>query len=348
MGHLDHTMHQLTGLDEHFTQGAPPKRHNILPGSEHDFVDRNVPPPDQRPPALGYMSLPEPRAESSHSFSQDPHHFVDRWTDRVLNGRTLSLRNMTNTTSMPEYSYLERANTDSPAQRAQSVHSMGALSSSMYPPPRPEDTTEDAASPPRSDRLLPSFHQLSKIADSATEPVDTRTTALPALTAYATQVIAQNAAAPHSHFPPSQQSSPSTNFMMLGHLSPTNTRADGHETYAHSHSPASFSVPHHDNSRRTSAQPVRPPPFIPSMTSSSMGTASSTDTMSSLQSHQSLGTGGHSTSHTTPVESTQSSLDGTPKTSVPRLQSSTSAAGGFLCDHPGCAAPPFQTQYLLK
>lgn len=344
-------MHQLTRLDEHFTQGAPPKKHNFLPGSEHDFVDRNVPPPDQRPPALGYVSLLEPRTEPSHNLSQDTHHFVDRWTDRVSNGKTLSLRTMTNNTSMPEYSYLERASTDSPAQRAQSVHSIGTLSSSMYPPPRPDDNTEDAASPPRNDRLLPSFHQLSKIADSATESVDTRTTGLPALTAYATQVIAQNVVAPHSHLPQAQQSSPSANFMMLGHLSPTTTRTDGHEIYGHSHSPASFSVPNHGNSRRTSAQPVRPPPFISSMTSSSMGTASSTDTMSSLQSlqsHQSLGNGGQSTSHTTPVGSTQSSLDGTPKSSVPRLQSSTSAAGGFLCDHPGCAAPPFQTQYLLK
>lgn len=348
MGPLDDHMHQMTGLDGHFAHGSPPTRSNLLPGAEHDFVERNVPPPDQRPPALGYMSLPEPRPELSHSFSQDSHHFTDRWTDRVLNGRSLSLRTMTNTVSMPEYSYLERANTNSPSQRAQSVQSVGALSLSMYPPPRPEDMAEKAVSPPRNDRLLPSFHQLSKIADSATETTDTRTTGLPALTAYATQVIAQSAAAPHSHFPPSQQSSPSTNIMMLGHPSPTNTRTDGLETYAHSHSSAPFSVPHHGNPRRRSAQHVRPPPFIPTMTSSSMGTSSSTDTMSSHQSHQSFEAGGHSTSHTTPMESTSSSLDGTPTSAVPRLQSSTSATGGFLCDHPGCAAPPFQTQYLLK
>jgi hypothetical protein len=354
MSHLDAQMHQLTGLDEHLTHGTPPKRLNTLPGPEHNFVDRNVPPPNRRPPALGYMPLLEPRAEPSHNFSQDPHHFADKWTDRVMNGRSFSLRTMTNVVSMPEYSYLERANTDSPSQRAQSVQSVGAHSLSMYPPPRPEDIVEGAVSPPRNDRLLPSFHQLSKIADSATEPSDPRTIGLPTLTAYATQVMAQTAANPHPHFPPSQQSSPSTNFMMLGHPSPTNTRSDGHEMYAHSHSLAPFSVPHHGNPRRKSAQPVRPPPFIPSMTSSSMGTASSTDTMSSLQSlqsqqsYQSLESGGHSTSHTTPMESTPSSLDGTPKSSVPRLQSSTSAAGGFLCDHPGCAAPPFQTQYLLK
>ena len=340
-------MYQLTGLDEHFAHGTPAKQHNILSGPEHDFVDRTVPPPDQRPPALGSMSLPEPRPELTRGF-QDSHQFVDRWPDRALNGKNLSLRTMTNTTSMPEYNYLERANTDSPFQRAQSVHSVGALSLSMYPPPRPEELAEKAVSPPRSDRLLPSFHQLSKIADSATENTDPRSTGLPALTAYATQVIAQTAPAPHSHFPPSQQSSPSTSTMMLGHTSPSTTRTDGHDMYAHSHSPASFSVPHHGNPRRKSAQHVRPPPFIPSMTSSSLGTASSTDTMNSIQSHQSYELGGHSTSHTTPMESTSASWDGTPKSSVPRLQNSSSVAGGFLCDHPGCAAPPFQTQYLLK
>jgi hypothetical protein len=346
MGHLHNQMHQLTGLDEHFAHGTPIKRPNVLPEPEHDFVDRSVPPPDQRPPLLGYTSLLEPRAELSNNFSQDPHHFGDRWAGRLLNGKNLNLRNMTNTTSMPEYSHLERGNTNSPSQRAQSVHSVGALSLSMYPPPRPEDIAEEAVSPTRKDRLLPSFHQLSKIADSGTETNDTRTTGLPTLTAYATQGIAQTATPSHSHFPPSQQSSPSTNFMMLNHPSPTNTRIDGHDMYAHS---ASFSIPNHGNPRRKSSQPVRPPPFIPSMTSSSMGTASSTDTMNSLQSHHSIESGVYSTSHTTPIGSASSSLDGTSRsTAVPRLQSSTSAAGGFLCDHPGCAAPPFQTQYLLK
>ncbi|KAI4796105.1 hypothetical protein E4T44_12192, partial [Aureobasidium sp. EXF-8845] len=339
-------MHQLTGHDEHFAHGTPLKRPNVLPGPEHDFVDRSVPPPDQRPPLLGYTSLLEPRAEHSNNFSQDPHHFGDRWAGRLLNGKNLNLRNMTNTTSMPEYNHLERGSTDSPSQRAQSVHSVGPLSLSMYPPPRPEDMAEDAVSPTRTDRLLPSFHQLSKIADSGTESSDTRTTGLPTLTAYATQGIAQTVTPSHSHFPPSQQSSPSTNFMILNHPSPTDTRIDGHDMYARS---ASFSIPNHGNPRRKSSQHARPPPFIPSMTSSSVGTASSTDTMNSLQSRHSIESGVYSTSHTTPMGSASSSLDGTSKSSaVPRLQSSTSAAGGFLCDHPGCAAPPFQTQYLLN
>jgi len=340
-------MHQLNGLDEHFAHGTL-KRPNILPGPEHDFVDRNVPPPDQLPPVLGYTPLLEPRAELSNNFSQDPHHFGDRWAGRMMNGKNLSLRTMTNTVSMPEYNHHERANTNSPTHRTQSVHSVGPLSLSMYPPPRPEDMAEEAVSPPRTDRLLPSFHQLSKIADSAADSTDTRTTGLPILTAYATQVIPQAATTSHSTFPPSQQSSPSTNFMMLNHPSPTNTRIEGHDMYAQSHSSASFSIPNHGNPRRTSSQHVRPPPFIPTMTSSSMGTASSTDTMNSHQSHHSLESGVYTTSHTTPMGSTSSSLDGTPKSSVPRLQSSTSATGGFLCDHPGCAAPPFQTQYLLN
>lgn len=294
------------------------------------------------------MPLAEPRVELSHNFSQDPYHFADRRTDRLINAKSLSLRTMTNTVSMPEYPYLERANTDSPFQRAQSTHSAGALSmSSMYPPPRLDDKTEEAVSSPRNDRLLPSFHQLSKIADSATETSDTKSTGLPALTAYASQVIAQTVAAPLPHYPPSQQNSPSANIMLLGHSSPTNTRASSHEMYAAPHSQA-FTVPNNQNPRRTSAQNARPPPFITTMTSSSLGTGSSTDAMSSHHSHHSSDAGGLSTAHTTPMESAPSSFDSTTKPSMSRVHSSTSAPGGFLCDHPGCAAPPFQTQYLLK
>lgn len=318
-----------------------------MPGPEHDFVNRNIPPPDLRPPAMGYMPLAEPRVELSHSFSQDSYHFADRRTDRSINAKNLSLRTMANTVSMPDYPYLERADTDSPSQRAQSTHSTGALSiSSMYPPPRLDEKAEEAVSSPRNDRLLPSFHQLSKIADSATETSDTKSTGLPALTAYASQIIAQTGAAPLPHYPPSQQNSPSAN-ILLGHSSPTNTRANSHEMYATPHLQA-FPVSNNRNPRRTSAQNARPPPFVTAMTSSSIGTGSSTDNMSSHHSHHSSEAGGYSTTHTTPMESTPSSFDSTTKPSMPRVQPSTSAPGGFLCDHPGCAAPPFQTQYLLK
>ncbi|OBW63944.1 MAG: putative C4-dicarboxylate/malic acid transporter [Aureobasidium pullulans] len=347
MANLGDHMHPLNGLEEDFAYS----RTNPLPGSDHEYIDRNVPPPDQRPPALGYMPLPEPRAELSQSFSPDSYHFADRRTerrtDRSFSGKPLSLRTMTNTTSMPEYTYLDRANTDSPSQRAHSIHAVGSIPPSIYPLLRPEGTSEDAVSSSRTDRRLPSFHQLSKIADSATEASDTRPIGLPNLSTYAGQIVAQSASTSHLHFPPSQQSSPSTNFMLLGHPSPTNTRTD--DTYANSHSPASFTAPNNFDSRRKPAHTTRPPPFIPTMTSSSIGTASSTETMGSLQSHQNSDAGGYSTNHTTPMESTPSSLDGTPKSSgISRLQPSTSAAAGFPCEYPGCTAPPFQTQYLLN
>ncbi|KEQ85817.1 hypothetical protein M438DRAFT_344262 [Aureobasidium pullulans EXF-150] len=344
MGHVGDHMHSLNGLEEGYVHN----RANPLPGPDHDYIDRNIPPPDQRPPALGYMPLPEPRTELSQSFSPDSYHFTDRRTerktDRSSTGRPLSLRTMTNTTSMPEYTYLDRANTDSPSQRAHSIHAIGAVPPSLYPLLRPDGTPEEPSSSSRTDRL-PGFHQLSQIADSAAEASDPRPTGLPNLSTYSGQIIAQTASTSHPHFPPSQKSSPSTNFMLLGHASPTNTRTD--DTYVNSHSPASFSAPNNFDSRRKSAQNGRPPPFIPSM--SSIGTTSSTDTMVSLQSHQSSEAGGYSTNHTTSLESTPSSLDGTPKTSgVPRLQSSTSASAGFPCEYPGCTAPPFQTQYLLN
>ncbi|KAH0331897.1 hypothetical protein KCU74_g4330, partial [Aureobasidium melanogenum] len=349
MGHFDDQMHQLNGLDERFAHhGIPSKKPNILPGPEHNFVNRTVSPPDSRPTAIGFMPLLEPSAELSHNFPQDSYQLANRRPDRS-NGGNLSLRTMTNNVSMPEYSFLERANTDSPHQRAHSVHSAGSLSlSSMYPPPRLDEKTGEADPSTRNDRLLPSFHQLSKIADSATEVTDTKTTGLPALTTYGSQVIAQTVATSIPHYPPQQQDSPSTNFMLLGHSSPTNIRANSHEMYAPPHSQTSFTVPNDRNQRRTPASNARPPPFIASVSTSSLGTGSSTDTMSSHHSHQSSEAGIHSSAHTTPMETTPSSLDGPTKAPVPRLQTSTSAPGGFLCDHPGCTAPPFQTQYLLN
>ncbi|KAG9512598.1 hypothetical protein KCV07_g9381, partial [Aureobasidium melanogenum] len=347
MGHFHDQMHQLNGLDERFAHAIPSKR--SMPGPEHDLVNRTVSPPDQNPSALGYMPLPEPCAELSHNFSQDSYQFASRRTDRPSNRGNPSLRTMTNTVPMPEYSFLERANTDSPSQRAQSAHSAGSLPlSSMYPPPRLDEKTEKTVSSSRNDRLLPSFHQLSKIADSATEAIDAKATGLPALTTYASQVIAQTVATSIPHYPPPQQNSPSTNFMLLGHSSPTNTRASSHEIYAAPHSQASFTVPNDRNPRRTLSQNARPPPFIASISSASLGTGSSADTMSSHHSHQSSEAGIHSSAHTTPMETTPSSLEGPTNPPVPRLQSSTSSPGGFLCDHPGCAAPPFQTQYLLN
>ncbi|KAG9652143.1 hypothetical protein KCU64_g8467, partial [Aureobasidium melanogenum] len=298
---------------------------------------------------MGFMPHPESCAELSHNFSQDSYHLANRRTDKSSDGGNFGLRTMTNTVSMPEYSFLERANTDSPSQRAQSVHSATSLPlSAMYPPPRLDEKTGEVDSLSRNDRLLPSFHQLSKIADSATEATGTKTAGLPALTTYGSQVIAQTVATSIPHYPPPQQNSPSTNFLLLGHSSPTNTRANSHEIYAPPHSQASFTVPNDRNPRRTLSQNARPPPYITSISSSSLGTGSSTDTMSSHHSHQSSEAGIHSSAHTTPMETTPSSLEGPTKPPVPRLQNSTSSPGGFLCDHPGCAAPPFQTQYLLK
>ena len=43
----------------------------------------------------------------------------------------------------------------------------------------------------------------------------------------------------------------------------------------------------------------------------------------------------------------QSSMDESAR-KLPPLTASAALNGGFKCDHAGCTAPPFQTQYLLK
>lgn len=85
--------------------------------------------------------------------------------------------------------------------------------------------------------------------------------------------------------------------------------------------------------RRTSGptdHPPPPPPSLPSVSSGeSHGPASSAD--------------GYSTAHTTPIDVP----DATPRHILPPPPGMV-IAPGYKCDFPGCNAPPFQTQYLLR
>lgn len=343
MSQQDHHMHSMEGFVEDSADAIPLRMGNSLQGSGNGFVERNVPPPDQRPPALGYASFPGTGRESPLNPLLEPYSLGDRLMDRPLNARPHEPPSMTKQTSMPEYSYLERSNTDSPAQRARSSHSLGAAPTSGHTFLRPESTSEDALASPRTDRL-PSFRQLSKIADGGTEGNESRVTGLANISTYPGQIVTQTTATSHPHFTQPAQVSPSSSFMHLGHPSPTHTRGDGIDIYSHSHSPATYSGPSSfpQPARRTNGS-ARPPTFT---------TSSSGETTASLQSHQSSEAGGYSTNQSTPVESTPSSLDSTPRPPLPgpmrSNSSTTSAPSGFSCDYPGCNAPPFQTQYLLK
>ena len=139
------------------------------------------------------------------------------------------------------------------------------------------------------------------------------------------------------HYPPSNQTSPSSQYPYSA-MSPTSTIGDTqygsptqHSSRAYFHRRSSGAIDH-----------VRQlPASLPSASSGeSHGHASSTDGYST------------STAHTTPIDAPPAP---DPTRQVPILppppgmpQSAIVVNSGFKCDWPGCTAPPFQTQYLLR
>lgn len=243
----------------------------------------------------------------------------------------LSLRTMTSSMSMPEISYRDRSGTDSP------THQMQYMPTPPFPILR-HGSLEEPTSSPRPDRL-PSFRQLSKIADGCTETSDVRSNSYPALPTNASTLGSQSPVKSLPYFnTASQQSSPSANFTMLNHPSPTNLRQEPQETYVIPHSPASYPVPdqhRYPESRRTDGK-AKAPGFL-------SHTSSSNDTTGS---YQSSGAESYNTADTD-----MHALDGSSNhmSSLSLgMQHSPPIHGVFVCDYQGCTAPPFQTQYLLK
>ena len=197
-------------------------------------------------------------------------------------------------------------------------------------------TTNGISTSPRSEKL-PSFRQLTELADAATHHENR----VPQYSHHHSQSLgsgtAQSPVLPY-HIPPTTQMSPSSQYTFSAR-SPTSTIGD------HYSSPTQYPGNAYYMERRTSAihEQMGLPPSLPSASSSgeSHGPASSS-------------TDGYSTSHTTPIDSAV--LQDGMQRSIPILppprgmppQSTTLLLGGFKCDYPGCEALPFSTQYLLR
>ncbi|KAL1311129.1 hypothetical protein AAFC00_001331 [Neodothiora populina] len=241
-------------------------------------------------------------------------------------GTPLGLRTTNPSLSVAESVFRDRLGTDSPSHQMQ------------YLPTPPFSTLSTSSS--RTDRL-PSFRQLSRIADGGTESMETRaTTSYPALPTHPSTVGAQSPAKSLPYFTGSQQSSPALGFAVGSHSLEPSTRPDSHEGFAVPLSPA---VAYGSSDRSSFAHRRRSfgsghiaPSFVPTLT-----TSSSNDTNVS---YQSSGADSYTTTSTTPIE--HSASEETPLPS--NAQHSPSAGGVFTCEYPGCSAPPFQTQYLLN
>lgn len=277
-------------------------------------------------------NIPNSGTPSASDFSRDQTMGSSRRSERPFSGASLSLRTMTTAMSMPEMSYRDRADTDSPTAQMQ------YLSTPPFPVLR-HASMEEPTSSPRTERL-PSFRQLSKIADHGTDGPESRTTSYPALPAHPPTMVAQSPAKALPYFTGSQQSSPTATFAMLSNPSPTHTRPDSQDAFGIPPSPVHnhYPLPDHNRyaSRRKSFGSQKAPPPLTS--------ASSNDTNVS---HQSSGADSYTTSSTTPIDH----LEGVSHNTLPHplgMQHSPPAGGVFVCEYPGCNAPAFQTQYLLK
>ena len=145
----------------------------------------------------------------------------------------------------------------------------------------------------------------------------------------------------HHPYPTSSQTSPS-GYYDFSARSPTSTVSE-HPQYG---SPPQYPSTAYFTNRRSSASTGNSMPHPPSLPSAS-------SSGESLSTHASSSTDGYSTAHTTPIDA-GSLAEGTPRP-MPILppppgmpQSAMVLPPGFKCGYPGCIAPPFQTQYLLR
>lgn len=135
----------------------------------------------------------------------------------------------------------------------------------------------------------------------------------------------------HQSPPTAMQTEPSPYFA----ASPT---ANMYSTNSH------YPPPPHPERRSSAPYPKPPATLISSLTSSSESSNRSMQSTSTGLSHEDW-----STTHTTPIESANSAPpQGLPEFPHLAPPPPNNMAGSFICDHPGCTAQPFQTQYLLK
>lgn len=195
---------------------------------------------------------------------------------------------------------------------------------------------------PNQERRLPSFRHLSELAETAiNEQNESRTNGFPHRPSISS--TGQSPPLINRTFSISSQRSPATGFPSLSSAtSPlsANSEFSPQDPFIRSGAHSIFS-----STRRPSQASENGPPF-----SGTLPSASVTD---GYQSSDTLSPG----SQPTPIENRthRMSLDSALSSRTLPLPTGSliqhipaHGSGGFKCDHPGCTAPPFQTQYLLN
>ncbi|KAI9702685.1 MAG: hypothetical protein M1820_006069 [Bogoriella megaspora] len=238
-----------------------------------------------------------------------------------------------------------------------------AISPSQISPRQTLPAMQDANSP-NSTRTLPSFQQLSELADVAGQDHEARSNSIsnqhrPSTSASTHSAIAQspNQIPPQSFRTNTQRRSPPFGPTLSSHTSPpasANSISDP--------SPAdstTFSIRREYTSLSPPSAGAAPPGqttfFFPRPQSQATDSHSSSVPSSSAVEGYSSTSESFSPAGHTPVEH-RINLNQNPRPNLtlppPIPQTSIGAglpsSGIYRCDHPGCTAAPFQTQYLLK
>ncbi|KAF2155966.1 hypothetical protein K461DRAFT_290936 [Myriangium duriaei CBS 260.36] len=204
--------------------------------------------------------------------------------------------------------------------------------------------TELLSTSPKTERL-PSFRHISKIADAAGEDASRPAQyPPPPQPVYPPPPIAtQSPILPHQPYPQTNQISPVNSFGFPHQTSPSSIQSDAF--YPNSPPSTVFSAPHNGYNPRRQSFPITSNPLPPALGSMTTGSSSG----DSYGHHSSLGD--ISTNQTTPLETNgHHDATGRPKYSLlPNVHGGPGGGQGpWYCDHPGCNASPFPTQYLLN
>lgn len=195
-------------------------------------------------------------------------------------------------------------------------------------------TKDGTASSPQTEKL-PSFRQLSELAAVATQQD-------PLVYHQHRQSFgsasAQSPGIPYLYAQGSAHTSPSTQYVHSAR-SPSSAIHEHHYN-----SPTNIPPQSYYGDRRSSVVTDTATPFPPA----SLPSASSSGDSAG---HTSSSTDGYSTAHTTPTDSA-SGVENNQRPILPPPHgippNPVMIQNGYRCDHPGCTAVPFQTQYLLR
>lgn len=322
---------------------APPGK-DVAPQTHRDSVIESQPESEQRPIVAPSNPGPTPSANGVRmngngvvsKSATDSFIKLEATSPNVTGGRAVSFAN--------GYPPEDDSLATSPTLRELAIpESQGSPSQKLPALQNPNSPSRDGPTgSPNQERRLPSFRHLSELAETAiNEQNESRTNGF--LHRPSISSTGQSPPLIHRTFSISSQRSPATGFPPLSSAtSPLSAHSEfsSPDVFIRSGAHSIFS-----STRRPSQASENGPPF-----SGTLPSASVTD---GYQSSDNLSPG----SQPTPIENRthRMSLDSAlssrtlPLPTGPLIQHiPPSGSGGFKCDYPGCTAPPFQTQYLLK